>query len=121
MTSYNQTKVEQARYNLASLTQDDIVQLAEDSEELSEVKDVFNAVIPGYDEVIPFTINLARAGELIDFGADYENCKEELDHLRQFWVDCWHQINKEYPAPEVSSDYNKRVILDTIRAGMKHL
>ena len=121
MTSCNQTKTEQAKYNFTSLTQDGIIQLAEDSDELSEVKEVFNEVIPDYNEFVPFTINLVRARELIESGIDYEGCKEELDSLRQFWVDCWYQLSKEYPAPKVSSDYDKGILLDRVRAGDKVL
>lgn len=121
MTSYNQSKTERARYNYADIAQDEVIELAEDSEQLTEFTDTFESLIPDYNPFEHISVNLARASELIELGVDYEKVKEEADALREFWNDAWYQLDKVYPCPSVTSDHDKGVMLDTIRAGDKVL
>jgi len=71
------------------------------------------------------------ADQLDDVQYDLDNAREELAaaqkdfaelaELRQFFVDCFYALRDDYPCPSISSDYDKSIILDSIRTGDKVL
>lgn len=42
---------------------------------------------------------------------------QDLDHLKQFFSDCFDRLAGHYPCPEYSSDYDKNVIFEAIERG----
>ena len=42
---------------------------------------------------------------------------QDLEHLKQFFYDCFARLVGEYPAPSVSNDYDKSVIFEAIEKG----
>ena len=42
---------------------------------------------------------------------------QDLQHLKQFFYDCFDRLAGRYPCPEFSSDYDKSVIFDAIEKG----
>jgi hypothetical protein len=42
---------------------------------------------------------------------------QDLEHLKQFFYDCFERLAGHYPCPEFSSDYDKSVILAAIERG----
>lgn len=42
---------------------------------------------------------------------------QDLEHLKQFFYDCFERLAGHYPCPEFSSDYDKSVIFAAIERG----
>lgn len=42
---------------------------------------------------------------------------QDLEHLKQFFYDCFDRLAGHYPCPEFSSDYDKGVIFSAIERG----
>lgn len=42
---------------------------------------------------------------------------QDLEHLKQFFYDCFTRLAGHYPCPEFSSDYDKGVIFEAIEKG----
>lgn len=42
---------------------------------------------------------------------------QDLDHLKQFFHDCFARLAGDYPCPEFSSDYDKNIIFEAIEKG----
>lgn len=42
---------------------------------------------------------------------------QDLEHLKQFFYDCFARLAGHYPCPEFSSDYDKSVIFAAIERG----
>lgn len=42
---------------------------------------------------------------------------QDLEHLKQFFYDCFARLAGHYPCPEFSSDYDKSVIFAAIEKG----
>lgn len=47
----------------------------------------------------------------------WENENGNPDDFKEFFYDCFIRLAGEYPAPSVSSDYDKSVIFDAIEKG----
>jgi len=75
--------------------------------------DLLAAVIEGVEGIE------SRQDELDDMPSkeQQESDAEELALLREFFSDCFQQMNGHYPCPSVSSDYDKSVIFDAIHRG----
>lgn len=43
--------------------------------------------------------------------------EQDLNHLKQFFYDCFERLAGHYPCPEFSSDYDKNVIFAAIERG----
>ena len=46
-----------------------------------------------------------------------EQDAQDLEHLKQFFYDCFARLAGHYPCPEFSSDYDKSVIFAAIERG----
>lgn len=46
-----------------------------------------------------------------------EQDAQDLEHLKQFFYDCFARLAGHYPCPEFSSDYDKNVIFAAIERG----
>jgi hypothetical protein len=65
----------------------------------------------------------ALAGELEDLKdaqpdpRQVQQDAQDLEHLKQFFYDCFQRLAGHYPAPSVTSDYDKSVIFAAIERG----
>ena len=65
--------------------------------------------------------------DLIDAANKVDELESELDSIKEdtqdheayksFFEDCFARLDKHYPYPEVTSDYDRSVIFDAIEAG----
>lgn len=70
---------------------------------------------------------LAAVIDLIETGDKLEEIEDELKELKEetqdhaayksFFEDCFSRLDKHYPCPEVTSDYDCSVIFDAIEKG----
>jgi hypothetical protein len=42
---------------------------------------------------------------------------QDLQHLKEFFYECFQRLDGHYPCPEFSSDYDKGVIFEAIERG----
>lgn len=49
--------------------------------------------------------------------AEWEDHNGPANEYKQFFEDCFEHLAGHYPAPSVTSDYDKSVIFDAIRKG----
>jgi hypothetical protein len=49
--------------------------------------------------------------------AHWENENGDAEQYKEFFFDCFQRLAGHYPAPSVSSDYDKSVIFDAIEKG----
>jgi hypothetical protein len=71
-------------------------------------------------ELLGLVAELKREIEALeDEISDLETEKKQLvePEYKSFFEDCFAMLNGHYPAPSVSSDYDKSVIFDAIRLG----
>lgn len=47
----------------------------------------------------------------------FKQDEQELMHLKAFWHDCFIRLAGHYPAPSITSDYDKSVIFAAIERG----
>ena len=60
------------------------------------------------------------ADKVDELEGELESLKHETqDHeaYKSFFEDCFDRLDKHYPCPEVTSDYDRSVIFDAIEAG----
>lgn len=66
-------------------------------------------------------IDLIETGEKLDeVESELTDLKKETqdhDAYKQFFDDCFSRLDKHYPCPSVTSDYDQSVIFDAIEAG----
>ena len=60
---------------------------------------------------------LEEAQDQIPDPKQYAQDQQDLEHLKQFFYDCFERLPGVYPCPEFSSDYDKSVIFDAIEKG----
>jgi len=60
---------------------------------------------------------LEEARDQIPDPKQYTQDQQDLEHLKQFFYDCFERLSGVYPCPEFSSDYDKSVIFDAIEKG----
>lgn len=60
---------------------------------------------------------LEEARDQIPDPKQYAQDQQDLEHLKQFFHDCFERLPGVYPCPEFSSDYDKSVIFDAIEKG----
>ena len=60
---------------------------------------------------------LEEARDQIPDPKQYAQNQQDLEHLKQFFYDCFERLPGVYPCPEFSSDYDKSVIFDAIEKG----
>lgn len=51
--------------------------------------------------------------------ADWERKHGPADQYREFFYECFGRLGSHYPAPSVTSDYDKSVIFDAIERGVE--
>jgi hypothetical protein len=61
----------------------------------------------------------ALQAQLEDIPSEKERDQDarDLEHLKEFFYDCFQRLAGHYPCPEFSSDYDKSVIFAAIERG----
>lgn len=98
---------ERAAYMAGDTRTAELLAQAERLEELEDETGEYVEDIPAMVEAVNDAGGLKRLAEKL----------EELDHLRQFFDDCFEYLGAHYPCPSVTSDHDKSVIFDAIRKG----
>jgi len=98
---------ERAAYISGDTRTAELLAQAQRLEELEETTCEDAEDIPAMVEAVNDAGGLKRLAEKL----------EELEHLRQFFSDCFEMLDGHYPCPSVTSDHDKQVIFDAIRKG----
>lgn len=70
-----------------------------------------------YDAISELIETTEDQSEQLD---DYQKDKDDqsdYEAYKQFFEDCFRQLDKRYPSPEVTSDHDCSVIFDAIKKG----
>ena len=49
--------------------------------------------------------------------SEWNHCNGDAEQYKDFFYDCFYRLNGHYPAPNISSDYDKSVIFEAIERG----
>lgn len=61
--------------------------------------------------------NLKDAAAEVETLEQWENDNGPAEDYKQFFEDCFQRLAGHYPAPSITSDYDKSVIFDAIEKG----
>ena len=49
--------------------------------------------------------------------SEWNRCNGDTGQYKAFFYDCFYRLNRHYPGPSISSDYDKSVIFKAIERG----